>query len=76
MLDLRGEIDFEMWSIRSVIADCFKDLGLVNIANQAIQIPANDGIIDEYVAIIKNEAERKKDSNILDRLYFAGLING
>jgi len=70
------EADYAIWCERSTIADCFRDLNLPRLAEKVMDLPANIGIIEQYLSIIKREANRVKNIDVLSRLYFSGLIYG
>ncbi len=70
------EADFAIWKERSVIADCLVDVGLPELAKEVHNAPANVGIISKYLDIITRTADKIKHSDVLERLYFAGLIYG
>ena len=59
---------------RAVIADCLNDLGLKKLSWTAIE--EKIGTIDFYLGIIVKAAIKQKKPEVLERLYFAGLIYG
>lgn len=67
--------DYEIWNERSVISDCLRKLGLASLASEVHTQPLNGDII-VYIHLIQEIAEKNKDNDVLDRLYFAGLIYG
>jgi hypothetical protein len=71
-----GDAHYAIWSERSVIADCLRKLGLDKLANGVHTPDIKEDIIANYVNLIKMIAEATKDNDVLDRLYFAGLIYG
>lgn len=70
------EADYAIWKERSVIADCLNDLNMPELAKEVHKAPVNGGIISKYLDIITRTADKVKHSDVLDRLYFAGLIYG
>jgi hypothetical protein len=58
---------------RFVLADCFHSLGMKKLS-QDIMINTKKGIIDKYLSIIVKEAHKRSNLDVLERLYFAGLI--
>ena len=70
------EADYAMWCERPMIADCLVKLGLNKLAKEVIKAPANVGIISNYLSIIKAEAIKRRNSDVLNRLLAARLIYG
>ena len=71
-----GEYDYQIWSQGVVIADCLRKYGLNDMASD-LHKQAHDGDkITGYVNLINRIATSYKDNDVLDRLYFAGLIYG
>lgn len=66
--------DYDMWRQCSVLADCLKELGFNELANEALQ--GKVGTTDKYLSIIKKEAAKLDKTDIFDRLCFAGLTYG
>lgn len=71
-----GEDYYQIWNEKSVLADCFRKLGLTDLANQLHTEPLNGDIIEKYVALAKKHAQKNQDTDVIDRLCFAGLIYG
>lgn len=67
-------ISYERWSDQSLIADCLRDLGMNELALKVISNSESVEIIDKYLSIIEKVAKKRKHSDVLERLYFAGLI--
>lgn len=59
---------------RSIIADCLNDLGLKKLSYTAFQ--EKIGTIEFYLSIIVKEAIKRNKPEVLERLYFAGLVYG
>jgi hypothetical protein len=68
-------LDFEHWCEQSVIADCLRDVGLPNIANKMMKSTANPMIFDHYLSIIKTQAKRINDIDVINRLAQRGLLS-
>lgn len=61
------------YNIRFMLVDILNSLGMKSIAHDTAR--QNDGkIINMYIKIIENKARKNNDTDILDRLHFAGLI--
>jgi len=71
-----SESDYSTWSTLSTIADALRDLGLKDKADEMMVSLSNKGIIDKYLSIIIKAADKDKHADVLERLYFAGLIYG
>jgi hypothetical protein len=56
-----------------VVADCLRQYGHSELANQLLT-STKIGFFDQCLNIIKNEAVKRFDNNVLERLYFSGLI--
>lgn len=67
--------DYDIWNERSVVADCLRKIGLTDLASEVHTQPINGDII-KFIHLIQEIAEKNKDNDVLDRLYFAGLIYG
>jgi hypothetical protein len=70
------ESEYVAWKDKAVIADCFRDLDMNDLAIEVIETSVNVGIIDKYLSIIMKTVNKVKYEDVLDRLYFAGLIKG
>ncbi len=57
------------------LSDCLLKLGYRKLS-MAVQDMRYSDLGAELLKIIHNEATRRKDCDIIDRLYFAGLLNG
>lgn len=75
MNEYLGDKDYAIWKERSIIADCLRDLGLSDLATQ-LHTPTCNGDIMPYIHLIQKIADKTKNNDVLDRLYFAGLIYG
>ncbi len=71
-----GEAAYAIWSERSVIADCLHDLGMKDLAPQAVKASTSPELISKFLNIIESTAKKLKRHDVLERLYFAGLIYG
>ena len=67
---------YTTWNQKSVIADCLRSLGYNNLADQVHKSPPIGNVFHEYIKVTKELAEHSKDTDVLDRLYFSGLIYG
>lgn len=67
---------YEIWNQKSVLADCLRSLGYKKLADQVHKSSPVGNIIDDYAKLTKALAEYSKDTEILDRLCFSGLIYG
>lgn len=70
------EADYAIWCERPTIADCLSKLGFNKLAKEVMKAPANVGIINKYLSIIKAEAIKRKNNDVLNRLLSARLIYG
>jgi hypothetical protein len=76
MYELSSDGAYAIWSERSVIADCLKTMGLDIMAKKAIDPETPQEIINRFLLIIEKEAKVAQRHDVLDQLYFAGLIYG
>lgn len=67
---------YNIWNQKSVLADCLRALGYKNLAEQVHKSPPIGNILNEYIKVTKELAEYSKDADILERLFFSGLIYG
>jgi len=74
--DLQGDAHYAIWSDRSVIADCLRTMGLDIMAAKAVHPETSQELINSFLNIIEKEAKVAKRHDVLDQLYFAGLIYG
>ena len=65
------EIDYAMWKQRGIIADCFNDLAM-KVQGE----PANLGIFQDYIAILRDAATKLEHNDVLDKLASHGLLLG
>lgn len=72
----QGEVLYDIWNRKTVVADCLHKLGLTKEASHVHTDPFNSYIIDAYVNLAKKTAEQKGDNEVIDILCFAGLIYG
>jgi hypothetical protein len=75
-MNYQGNADYAIWSDKVVIADCLRKLGEEAKAIAIHTEKYNRDIINDYIKLIKDIAKERKDEDVLDRLYFAGLIYG
>lgn len=71
-----GEAHYAMWSERSVIADALNSLGMKDLSTKAINPSTSGELISKFLNIIEREANRLKRHDVLEQLYFAGLVYG
>lgn len=76
MVNYEGDAFYEIWNQRVVIHDCLHQLGQVEMAKGVHTADFTGDIIGKYINLIKEIAEKNKDNDVLDRLYFSGLIYG
>ena len=74
--ELNGDGAFAIWSERSVIADSLRDLGMDDFAKKALLPDTGFELINKFLSIIEIEARKLKRHDVLERLYFAGLVYG
>ena len=67
-----GDDHYTNYAERSIIADCLRDLGMHDLAKEALK----EGQITKFVSIIQKSADKLQHTDVLERLYFAGLIYG
>jgi hypothetical protein len=73
-IDPRGEHDFSIWKERSVVADCLSELGYKQLASFTLKPSVEHNFVQDCINVIKQEANARKDYELIDRLAFAGLI--
>lgn len=73
---LQGEMHITIHSERAVIADCLSDLGLHECAKKVIKLNTSQELIKKFLNIIEKEATKLERHDVLERLYFSGLIYG
>ena len=61
---------------RYVIQECLNKYGYQSLAIDVVKTISNNERIKDYLIIIQREAKANKDEEVLERLYFAGLIYG
>lgn len=76
MNSYQGEGGFAIWNERSTVADCLRDLGMDELAQKAMKPCTTQELIKKFLTIIEREANKLKKHDVLERLYFAGLIYG
>jgi hypothetical protein len=76
MNNYNQDANYEIWKERIVIAECLRTLGLTTLASQIHTEPNNGDIIDSYIQLLQEVAEKTNDNDVIDRLCFAGLIYG
>ena len=74
--ELNGDGAYAIWSQRSTIADCLQDLDMPVLAVKAMKPTATRELIDSFLHIIQREANRLQRHDVLERLFFAGLVYG
>lgn len=74
--ELQADGHYAIWNERVVISDCLKTMGLDLMAKKAMQPETSQEIIQRFLHIIEKEAKVAKRHDVLDALYFAGLIYG
>lgn len=68
------DASYSSWSERTVVADCLLDLGMKKLASKAILPATPQELINQFLNIIKREACKVQKHDVLERLYYAGLI--
>ncbi len=66
--------DYDTWRQSTVLADCLRELGFDDLAKDALQ--GKGETVDKYLSIIIKEANKRRNTDIFDRLYFSGLTYG
>ena len=66
--------EYMAWVKLSIMADCLRDLGYDLLAQNIMSSPINYGKIEKYLSFLEKKANDKKDNDVLNRLYFYGLI--
>lgn len=74
--NIAGDVAYEIWRKRTVIVDCLSSLGKKCLSKKLMKSPLNIHTHDKYLSIIKNIANKTNRHDVLERLYFAGLIYG
>ncbi len=74
--ELQGDSHYAIWSERSAIADCLSMIGKEDLAKRAVQPSTSQELIKKFLHIIEREATQTNRQDVLERLYFAGLIYG
>jgi len=74
--DLHSDGSFAIWKERSTVAECLRDLDMPILAVKSMQESATNELIDSFLHIIQREANRLQRHDVLERLFFAGLIYG
>lgn len=75
-IEAQNEASYAIWKDRSVIADCLRLMGLNVMADKAIQMATPQELINKFLHIIEKEARVAQRHDVLETLYFAGLVNG
>lgn len=71
-----NDTHYSTWNERTTIHDCLESLGFNDLAVMAHDSLLSQEIIDEFLLIIKHEAKKRKAHDVLEQLYFSGLIYG
>ena len=74
--ELHSDGSFAIWKERSTIAECLRDLDMPVLAAKSTHKSATNELIDSFLHIITREANRLQRHDVLERLFFAGLIYG
>jgi hypothetical protein len=61
---------------RFVISECLSQLGLDRCATMAKKADVHHELINRFLAIIIKLAKEKNRQDVLEQLYFAGLVYG
>lgn len=72
--DLQSDQAYAIWSDRYVIANCLDDLGMKLQAKLAIKPETSQETISMFLSIIETTAKKLKRHDVLEQLYFAGLV--
>ena len=72
----QSDAAYATWSDRIVIADCLRTMNLNLMAEKAINPNTSQEIINKFLTIIEKEARVAKRHDVLEQLYFAGLVCG
>jgi len=67
---------YDIWNIRHVIADCLIDLNLNKLTSKVLDLSTPQELITKLIAIIETKAKQNQRHDVLERLYFSGLIYG
>ena len=70
----KEDIFHTMHSERNMIALCLEQLGKNLLAKNALYPTTSPSVLNFFVKIIKKEAYAQKRNDILEQLFFAGLI--
>lgn len=65
---------YNSWIARSKIADCLRDLGMPDLAKDTMKATTSNDIVKQFLHIIKSKAKMLKRQDVLERLYFYGLV--
>jgi hypothetical protein len=68
--------DYAEHNKRKTIAACLKTMGLNVMADKATLLSTSSEIIDNFLSIIQQEALIAKRHDVLEQLYFSGLVYG
>lgn len=63
-------MNYQDWNTISLISDCLKKFGFDELANELYKT----GNIRFALPILVKEASKRQDQEVLERLYFDGLI--
>lgn len=73
---MNNESGYTIWSERSTISDCLKNLGMKDLAIKAMKPCTTQELITKFLSIIVKEANKLNKHDVLEQLYFAGLSHG
>lgn len=73
---MNNSFDYSTWKERSVIADCLREIGLNTCAKKALDFDTSHIIVGRFLDIIVQEAKAANRHDVLEHLYFSGLIYG
>ena len=66
----------DRWNEMQLLSECYRDLGLQKFADRLLERKIKDSRINDYRNILVSIAKQRKNTDVLDRLYFAGFIYG
>lgn len=66
---------YNFWNQKMIVAECLRSLGFENLA-QHLHKSSGFKEIDEYTKLAEKLAQYHQNTDVLDRLYFSGLIYG
>lgn len=66
----------QIWKERIIISNCLDSLGKEELSKIAINPATTQEIINKFLNIIEKEAKATNRHDVLNQLYFAGLIYG